>query len=556
MLKSLFIRNYALIDELTMTFGPGLTILSGETGAGKSIILGALDLVTGKRADTSVLLDKERKCVVEAVFQIGKYELQPLFEEEDLDYDEETVVRREITASGKSRAFINDTPVNLSVLQRLGRALVDIHSQHQGVLLASPAFQMKVLDAFTGADELLREYRSTYEDYRRKEKALTELREKAARAAADLDYYRFQYDELEAAAFQEGEQEELERELEVLDHAGEIKNALLAAWHDLSGREDGAVTDRLRGIISALERITSYMPRVGDYLQRLESAYIDLKDMASELEVLGNDTEYDPARADRLRDRLNTLYHLLEKHHVPDLGALLKVKDELEQKIGAIASYDEQLTRLGNEVEMLREQVWEQGGELSRRRAGVKEEIAARVTELLRELGIPAARFEIRMERREEPGPEGFDKVAFLFSSSTQSPPREIAKVASGGELSRIMLSLKSLLTRAGDLPTIIFDEIDSGVSGDIADRMGDIIARMSRHMQVINITHLPQIASKGEDHYLVFKTQEGNKTHTRVKKLSPEERVTEIARMLSGRELSEAALLNARELLEAAKGQ
>ncbi len=553
MLRSLLIRNYALIDEVELTFGPGLTILSGETGAGKSIILGALDLVTGKRADTGVLLDKERKCVVEALFDLRNYELKSFFEEEDLDYEEETLIRREITPAGKSRAFINDTPVTLAVLQRLGRTLIDVHSQHQGVLLSSPAFQMKVLDAFGGSDTLLAKYRAAYEAFRMTEKELEELREQAARATADLDYYRFQYEELEAAGLREGEQEELEQELQLLDHAGEIKSALMSAWEELAGREEGAVTDRLREVIHTLERIGSYLPRSEEYVQRLESVYLELQDLAAEMEVRGQDTEYDPARAGELRERLNTLYHLLDKHHVSDVAELLELQKELDRKINTITSYDTRLNRLEKEMEEQHAQVLQLGDELTRRREGVREETARQVTALLRELGIPSARFEIRLERREEPGPEGFDKVLFLFSATRQGAPREIGKVASGGELSRIMLSLKSLLTATRGLPTIVFDEIDSGVSGDIADRMGRIIARMSRHMQVINITHLPQIASRGEDHYLVYKEETDGHTRTSVKKLSPDERVTEIARMLSGRELSEAALLNARELLAAA---
>ena len=554
MLKTLFIRNYALIDELEMTFGPGLTILSGETGAGKSIILGALDLITGRRADTSVLMDRERKCVVEASFDIRRYDLQAFFEEEDLDYEEVTTVRREISPAGKSRAFINDTPVTLNVLQRLGAGLIDIHSQHQGILLQTGAFQMKVLDAFTGEEALLKAYRGTYVRYRETEKEYKALVEASQQATADLDYYRFQYDELQAAVLREGEQEELEQETEVLEHAGEIKQTLLAAWHSLLEDEQGAVVGRLKEIISSLDRISGYLPGVKEYLERIESAYLDLQDLASELEVKGNDIEFDPARAAEVQERLNLIWHLEEKHRVPDIAGLLQLQEELAARIARIASYDSEMARTEAELTALREQVWSLGEKLSQARGEVRAKIEASVATLLRELGIPAACFQIRIEQEDEPGPNGFDRVSFLFSANRETPPREIARVASGGELSRLMLSLKSLLTETSGLPTIIFDEIDSGISGDIADRVGGIIARMGEKMQVVNITHLPQIASKGKDHYLVYKTDEDGKTRTRVKKLTPEERVTEIAKLLSGRELSEAAFMNARELLAAAK--
>ncbi len=550
MLKTLFIRNYALIDELEMTFGPGLTILSGETGAGKSIILGALDLVTGKRADTSVLMDREKKCVVEVSFDIRRYDLQEFFEEEDLDYEEMTTVRREISPAGKSRAFINDTPVTLNVLQRLGAGLIDIHSQHQGILLQRGAFQMKVLDAFTGEEGLLTAYREAYGHYRETEKKHRALLEASKQATADLDYYRFQYNELQTAALREGEQEELEQETEVLEHAGEIKQTLLAAWHSLLEDEQGAVTGRLKEILSSLDRIATYLPEVKEYQERIESAYLDLQDLASDLEVKGNDIEFDPARAEEVRERLNLIWHLEEKHRVPDIAGLLRLQEELAARIEKIASYDQELAATEKALSDLKEKVWMLGERLSQARAGVREKIERSVVSLLHELGIPAARFLIRIEQDDEPGPHGFDKVSFLFSANRETPPREIARVASGGELSRLMLSLKSLLTESSGLPTIIFDEIDSGISGDIADRVGGIIARMGEQMQVINITHLPQIASKGEDHYLVYKTEEDGKTRTRVKKLTPEERVTEIAKLLSGRELSEAAFLNARELL------
>ncbi len=550
MLKSLLIRNYALIDELEMEFGHGLTIVSGETGAGKSIILGALDLVTGKRSDASVLMNKEKKCIVEVVFDVKNYHLNNFFKTHDLDYDHLTTIRREMNPTGRSRAFINDTPVTLSILQSLGSRLIDIHSQHQSILLESSLFQLQILDAFTQKKVLLESYQRDYVDYQKMKKYYKDLQAQAQKAKADLDYFQFQYDELTQAALSEDEQESLEKEAEILSHAEEIKNALFVAWTILQ-EDEQAVLPKLRGIISSLQRILDFLPAVTDYEKRLESTYIDLKDLAGELEIKGNDIESDPGKLEQIRERLNLLYHLEDKHRVKSIPELLKLQKELEVKIDKIGSYDQEMTETGQRLQEIRNRVWKLGKELTENRRAVQPSIEKAVEHLLHELGIPAARFRIQMDAGQEPGPKGFDRVTFLFSANAQSPLLEIGKVASGGELSRLMLSLKSLLTESTGLPTIIFDEIDTGVSGDIADRVGQIIARMGKHMQVINITHLPQIASKGKNHYLVYKTEENGKTRTRVKHLTNKERITEIAKLLSGRELSEAAYQNARELLK-----
>jgi len=550
MLKSLLIRNYALIDELEMKLSRGLTIISGETGAGKSIILGALDLITGKRADTSVLLDKQKKCVVEAVFDIRSYALNNFFEEQNLDFEELTTIRREINPGGKSRAFINDTPVNLDVLQKLGNKLIDIDSQHQNILLGSNVFQLQVFDAFARHNFLLEEYREAYAEYIRLKQKHAGLLDLSHKAKADLDYYQFQYDELEKAMLTADEQEALEKETEILSHVEEIKNALFTAWNILQ-EEESSVVRKLKKTLTVLQRIHPYYADVAEYEERLESAYLDLKDLSGELEIRGNDIEYDPVRMEQLRDRLNLIYHLEDKHQVKTVEELIKLKDQLEQRIIRIGSYDREITETERLLSQTQQKVWELGGKLSANRKAVLRDIEKEVVALLHELGIPVARFQILFTENAEPGPSGFDHVEFLFSANVQSPSLEIGKVASGGELSRLMLSLKSLLTQSVGLPTIIFDEIDTGVSGDIADRVGQIIARMGRHMQVINITHLPQIASKGQNHYLVYKKDSDGKTHIRVKLLSPEERITEIAKLLSGRELSEAAYQNARELLK-----
>ncbi len=550
MLKSLLIRNYALIEELEMDFGPGLTIISGETGAGKSIILGAIDLITGKRADTSVLMNKDKKCIVEAVFDVSNYHLEDFFNAHDLDYEALTTVRREMSPSGRSRAFINDTPVNLPVLQRLGSSLIDIHSQHQNILLGSNVFQLQVLDAFTHRQDLTGAYQRAYKDYQHSKQVFSELRELARQAGADLDYLQFQFEELDKADLHDDEQERLEGEMEVLSHAEEIKNALLYAWTVLQENEQ-AVVVKLKDVVHTLQRIRNYLPEVGDYVERLETAYIDLKDLAGELEVKGNDIEYEPGRMEQVRERLNLIYHLEDKHRVKTVAGLLAIRNDLDEKIARIGSYDEELARAESQLAAAREKLWALGKELTEIRRSAREEIEKAVVGLLRELGIPAARFHIEITDNPEPGPYGFDQVSFLFSANTQASVQEIGKIASGGELSRLMLSLKSLLTESVGLPTIIFDEIDTGVSGDIADRVGQIIARMGEKMQVVNITHLPQIASKGKEHYLVYKTDANGKTRTQVKKLTPEERITEIAKLLSGRELSEAAYQNARELLK-----
>lgn len=550
MLKSLLIRNYALIDELEMAFGHGLTIISGETGAGKSIILGALDLVTGKRADTSVLMNKEKKCIVEAVFDIKNYRLNDFFKTHDLDYDNLTTIRREMSPTGRSRAFINDTPVTLSILQSLGSKLIDIHSQQQSILLESNLFQLQILDAFTQRKNLLESYRKAYVDYQQIKKYYTDLQIQAQKTGADLDYFQFQYDELTQVSLSENEQESLEKEAEILSHAEEIKNALLYAWKILQ-EDEQAVVIKLKNITSSLRHVHDYLPVVADYEKRLESAYIDLKDLAEEMEVKGNDIEVNPGRIETIRERLNIIYHLEDKHRVKSIPELLQLHKELKENIDKIESYDREITETEQRLNKVKDKVWMLGKELTKLRKAVQPNIEKAVEHLLQELRIPAARFQIKINVSNEPGPYGFDHVIFLFSANAQAPLLEIAKVASGGELSRLMLSLKSLLTESTGLPTIIFDEIDTGVSGDIADRVGEIITRMGKHMQVINITHLPQIASKGKNHYLVYKTEENGKTRTCVKHLSHKERITEIAKLLSGRELSEAAYQNARELLK-----
>ncbi|NOY38235.1 MAG: DNA repair protein RecN [Chlorobi bacterium] len=549
MLKSLQISNYALIDELGMELDKGLTIVSGETGAGKSIILGALDLITGKRADTSVLLDKSRKCIVEAMFLIGAYHLEPFFVAYDLDYEDPAIIRREISPAGKSRAFINDTPVTLPVLQELGKQLIDIHSQHENILLSSNRFQLNILDTFASHERKLNEYRKRYAQHLALTHQFETLQEQADKASADLDYLTFQHTELEEAGLEPGELTSLEKELEILTHAEEISSAMFQSWQLLSEQETAAVL-RVKESMQILRKIIPYYPDAEEYTQRLESALLDIQDLAQELDRKGNDIEYDPHRLESGRERISLIYHLLEKHHLKNEEELIALKEDLAGRISRIASYDKEIKDLEKQIGENNNRLQVLGQELSDKRRKVIPAIEKEITGMLKKLGMPAARFSVRQTVQDNPGPYGFDEVSFLFTANPQVPMQDVRKVASGGELSRLMLSLKSLLSATSGLPTIIFDEIDAGVSGDVADRVGEIIDRMGISMQVINITHLPQIASKGQHHYRVYKTTTNGHTYTRVKLLSEDERISEIARLLSGRELSEAAFRNARELL------
>lgn len=550
MLQSLKIQNYALIDHIQIQWAPGFITITGETGAGKSILIGALSLILGNRADTTVLKDEERKCVVEASFNIQQYSLEHLFEENDLDYEPETIIRREINSKGKSRAFINDTPVNIRVLKQLGQYLVDIHSQHQNLVLKDNKFQLSVVDSYARNKDLLDEYAAIYKEYRDLENHHQQLKQQSEQAGADFDYYHFQYDQLEKVGLQENEQEELEEELETLSHAEEIKQNLTGASHLLSG-EEASIVVRLREAGDYIKKILDFYPRVKDISQRLESAYIDLQDLSNEIEVLNEQVEHDPQRIEYIRQRLDEIYSLQHKHHVATVQELLQIKDELDKKLEQINSYDFQLEELEKQLQKKRQDLSEKAAELTETRQEAIPRIEERITSMLKELGIANATFRIHRSEADDFNEYGLDEVRFLFSANKNMEAEQISKVASGGELSRLMLSLKSLIAETQALPTIIFDEIDSGTSGDIADKMGSIMKAMSHNMQVINITHLPQIASKGDYHYLVYKHDDPTTTHTYIKPLEKQERVYEIAKMLSGEELTDTALQNAREFLQ-----
>ncbi len=549
MLQSIYIQNYALIHELEIDFNKGLNIITGETGAGKSILLGALSLVLGQRADTSVLKDKSKKCFVEANFQIKQYQIKDFFKEHNLDYEDVTTIRREITDNGKSRAFINDTPVNLAVLKDLSNTLIDIHSQHESLLLGDDHFQLSLVDSFADHRELLDTYRNKYEEYNILSSEYHKLINNAEKAKSDLDYFQFQFDQLENLKLIEGEQEELENELEQLNHAEEIKLKLTESYNLLSG-EDISIISNLKQVKNAVESISKFIKEGEELTGRLESAYIELRDINNEIELLEEKIEHDPARIEFIRERLDSIYSLEQKHKVATVEELIKIKDELQQKIDQITSYDFETEKMKKQLDLLQEAMQGDANTISENRRTVIPKIEKRVIEQLKQLGIPNANFKVEQIPVEEFLPTGKEFIRFLFSANKNVALEELSKVASGGEISRLMLSIKSLLVETTTLPTIIFDEIDSGTSGEIADKMGSIIKQMSKNMQVINITHLPQIAGKGDYHYLVYKKDNNETTNTYIKLLTHEERINEIAKMLSGEALTDAAIQNAKVLL------
>ena len=551
MLIKLFVQNYALIKELDVELENGLTIITGETGAGKSILLGALSLILGTRADSSVLLDKNQKCIVEGTFRIEEYELNEFFSSNELDYATVTTLRREINPAGKSRAFINDTPVTVNLLKELGDRLIDIHSQHQTLMLNDNSFQLNLIDSFSGTAKLKNEYRETYSNYRKLKKEYTAIKEKADKNRADLEYYQFQYNQLDDAKLNLGEQAELEAEQELLGHAEEIKLALSTS-SNLFLAEGISILSMLREVKTNLGRIRTFLPESESLLSRTESTLIELDDLAAEIEKLAVSIEADPQRLAQVNNRLDIVYSLIQKHRVNDLNELITKKDEIMDLISSIVSSDERLMELEKLLEKERNSLKSISEEISEKRKSVLPDIEMRIIGLLKQLGIPNAKFRISITHLNEFTPTGIDQADFLFSANKQIAPENLAKIASGGELSRVMLSLKSLLTRNNNLPTIIFDEIDAGVSGEVADKVGQILSGMGKYMQVINITHLPQVASRGTRHYHVYKDDTDNSTFTRVKLLSPEERILEVARLLSGSEITETAMKNARELLKA----
>lgn len=551
MLKQLYIKNFTLIDKLDITFQPGFSVITGETGAGKSIILGAIALLLGQRADTKAIKQGADRCTIEAHFGLSDHQLQDFFERNDIDYDaDDCIVRRELTTAGKSRAFINDTPVSLALLKELGEQLVDVHSQHQNLLLGKQDFQLEVIDILAGNQKDLAAYMQLFDRLQQKRHEMQALQDEIDRNRQNQDFLQFQYDELERARLEDGEQEALEQKRDMMAHSEDIKTALFTASQCLSDDEHGIET-QLRKAMSALQDLSRLMPQADEWAERMESCHIELQDMARDIELEANDVEFDPAQLEAIEQRLDTLYALEEKHHKSGIAELIALRDTLAQQLHSIGNSDEALQDIKKEVDRLQTQCEQQAAALTTRRRKASKEIERQMHERLSQLGMPKLRFEVSIT----PTPlhrHGHDAVAFLFSANTSSPLQPIAQVASGGEIARIMLSLKAMISGAVQLPTIIFDEIDTGVSGKIAERMAEIMQEMGAHKrQVISITHLPQIAAMGSAHYRVSKHETPNGTVSQMQQLTPDERVGEIAQMLSGSDITEAAIANARQLLK-----
>ena len=551
MIQRLFIRNYALIDSLEIDFRPGFTVLTGETGAGKSIILGALSLILGQRADSKAIKDAAQKTVIEGTFDVSAYEMRSFFEENDLDYELSgiCILRRELSPAGKSRAFVNDTPVSLTVLKELGEQLIDIHSQHQNLLLGDNRFQLRMIDIWAGDESLLSQYRTEYKRYCDLRDSLDRLRRASEENRKEEDYLRFQYDQLCEARLQPGEQSLLEDEQEMLTHAGEIKNALYSVAQYLGGDEGGALL-QMKECQSVLRSLLRIYPAVEPLSERIESAYIEMKDILGEIEDRQETVSVDPIRLQEVESRLDLIYGLQQKHHVSAIDELLSLQADLQQRLEAIDHSDEQITELQRKLSEQEKSLHTLAERLSAARHEASVGFTEKLIERARPLGMPHLRFEVEWKSKEGFDADGTESVRYLFSANKNRPMESVADIASGGEISRLMLTIKSLAADAAALPTIIFDEIDTGVSGEIADKMGEIMAGMAHYMQVVAITHLPQVASRGEYHYRIYKNDEGETTQTCIEPLNDTRRAEEIARMLSGTQLTEAALKNARELL------
>lgn len=550
MLKSLSVENYALIEKTDVQWNKGFSVITGETGSGKSILLGALGLIQGQRADTKTLKDTEKKCVVEAEFDLSAYALQPFFEENDLDYEETCIIRREIAPNGKSRAFINDTPVALTTLKEITSRIIDIHSQHETLLLNEDAFQLHVLDAFSNLKENIAAYSTLYGQYAAKKKSLKDLRTSLEERNANRDYLEFQLKQLHDAGFSANEQEELEEEINVLSHTTEMKEALSKASWLLSGKEED-ICSSLKEVTSSLSSIAQFSEAFTEIQGRAESCLIELKDLSREIEQKLADVNVDPQRLEQVSQRLDLIYTLEKKHHAESLQALLEIQASFEQQIAEMDNSEETTELMEKEIAQLEEQLEAMAKAISLKRQEAKTRLEESVENILHGLGMPNAKLEVRIEPLAQLDATGKDSVRFFFAANKNATLQRIANVASGGELSRIMLALKSILCRTEELPTVIMDEIDTGVSGEVADKMGALMQSMGEKMQVISITHLPQIASKGATHYKVYKEDDETTTHSRIKRLNEAERVTEIAQMLSGSALSDAAIQNAKELLK-----
>lgn len=550
MLKQLYIKNFTLIDELNISLYPGFSVITGETGAGKSIILGAIGLLLGNRADSKAIKAGRDRCVIEAHFDLSRYGMQKFFDDNDIDYDaDDTIIRRELTAAGKSRAFINDTPVPLTRMRELGEQLVDIHSQHQNLLLQKEDFQLNVVDIIAQDADQLKVYQKEYYAYRKAKELLEELKAEIAKNRENEEFMRFQHKELEDANLQEDELEQLEQEAETLSHSEDIKTALYEADSALSG-DDDSILDKLKNATHHLENICDVYPSMADVAGRMQSSYIELKDIAQEISSSVDHVEFDPNRLDAINTRLDKLYTLQQKFHVETVTELIATRDRIAEQLSHIDNGDEDIEEKEKEVAALLAKAEKQAALLTSIRQKSAKAIEKEMKGRLIPLGIPNVRFEIAFAEKPLSG-NGADKVSFLFSANKSSQLQPVSQVASGGEIARVMLSLKAMISGAVKLPTIIFDEIDTGVSGKIAEKMADIMEEMGlQNRQVLSITHLPQIAAKGSHHYKVLKEETENGTISHMKELNNQERIEEIAQMLSGSDITQAALANAKELL------
>ena len=551
MLQSIHIQNYALIESLDIDFHPGFSVITGETGAGKSIILGAIGLLVGQRADIKAIKNGANKCIVEARFNIASYALESFFEEHEMEYEEgECILRRELYASGKSRAFINDTPATLTQMKELGEKLIDVHSQHQNLLLNHEDFQLNILDILANDEKELQTYQELYSDYKKACRELAHIQEQAEKNRQDEDYIRFQVEQLEEANLQNGEQEELEQEAETLSHAEEIKASLYKA-DQLMASGDMTLLSATKECLQTLQGISRVYGQTQEWIERLDSCYIELKDLSQEIASASDDVEFNPTRLDFVNDRLNLIYSLQQKHRVSSVNELIHLAEEYRTKLDAITSYDETIRDLQKKKEAFYAKLLSVAATLTNLRQDAAKEIERQMQAYLIPLGMPNVRFAVELTSKKEPDSKGMDHVTFLFSANKNGVLQNVASIASGGEIARVMLSLKAMIAGAVKLPTIIFDEIDTGVSGSIAEKMALIMEEMGQaDRQVISITHLPQIAARGKNHYKVYKEDTEVGTNSHIRPLNEEERINEIANMLSGATLTEAALNNAKALL------
>ncbi len=549
MLNTLTIVNYALIEHLEIEFKDGFSVITGETGAGKSIILGALSLILGSRADLQVLRDKNKKCIIEGIFDNGNIDLESFFNDNNIDYDDHTIIRRELSPSGKSRAFINDTPVNLKLIVYLGNKFVNIHSQHQTLQLSNTSFQLDVLDDFIGKPKPLKDYQDIYSQYHEKSEQLRGLTNQNIQAKKDRDYIEFQFNELSSITLDSEELSELETKARYLENNEEIKLALSEAESILNSEENSLISS-ISGLIKVFENVEAFLPGAEKLLERLNSVSIELADIASEVEIRNSNDEFNPAELQMINEKLYLIYGLIQKHNVSSVDELLSLREEYDNKLQRIESLDDDISGLTRDIEIIKSKLKKEADRLTDMRSKAGNSFAKSVLDILKKLGMKDAEIKVKLEKLPDFSYSGIDKVLFLFNANVGVEPGEISQIASGGELSRLMLAIKSLVNQRQMLPTVIFDEIDSGVSGEIAGKVGSIIKKMAGKHQVISITHLPQIASKADHHYKVRKHTSNNTTVTVIDELTDNERIDELAGMLSSEKVTKSALETAREML------